>query len=112
MSSLNDIKEKMSCLPQKDIKYATKFIDNRDFDSLLELIDSDIKKILIKSSKRGFQTNAELAEEIKLSDYFGTVIEYLNSNGIPYDFVPEEDDDSEDNVPTEGNYLDIYEEID
>lgn len=33
-----------SSLPQKDINIAVKFIESRDFDSLLELVDSDIKK--------------------------------------------------------------------
>lgn len=44
MNYLQEIEERLSCLPNKDIKLAQKFIYSRDFDSLLEIIDSDIYK--------------------------------------------------------------------
>ena len=38
------MKNLIGCLPKKDIAYANKFIEKRDFQSLLELVDSDIVK--------------------------------------------------------------------
>lgn len=39
------IKELVQYLPEKDIKFANKFIDKRDFESLSDLVKSDIYKI-------------------------------------------------------------------
>lgn len=39
------IKELVHYLPEKDIKFANKFIDKRDFESLSDLVKSDIYKI-------------------------------------------------------------------
>lgn len=39
------IKGLLTALPEKDIKYAEKFFDARDFDSLRELVDSALYKI-------------------------------------------------------------------
>ena len=38
------IKANSKKLPEKDIKYADKFILNRDWESLLEIVESDIIK--------------------------------------------------------------------
>lgn len=47
MATITQIKEKMKCLPEKDIKIADKLLDKRDFVSLEELINSDVEKISI-----------------------------------------------------------------
>lgn len=39
------IKALVNCLPTKDIKLANKFIEQRKFDDLLELVISDIYKV-------------------------------------------------------------------
>lgn len=44
-NSLNNIKRLIKSLPTKDIKFAENFIENRDFESLRELVDSAIKRI-------------------------------------------------------------------
>jgi len=45
MNLLQRIQQRIQYLPEKDIKYAEKFIKNRDFQSLFEIVDSDVKKI-------------------------------------------------------------------
>lgn len=42
------IKQLLSCVPEKDIPYANKFIKERDFESLRDLIKSDIHILLKK----------------------------------------------------------------
>lgn len=44
MTEIEKMKNLIGCLPKKDIAYANKFIEKRDFQSLLELVDSDIIK--------------------------------------------------------------------
>lgn len=39
---LTKIKRLSRSIPKNDIKYADKFINNREFDKLLEIVESDI----------------------------------------------------------------------
>lgn len=45
MTQLDKIKSLVKYLPDKDIKYAEKFINKRDFKSLQEIVESDVKKL-------------------------------------------------------------------
>ena len=45
MNKIDKIKNLIKCLPSKDINIGEKFYNNRDFQSLQELIDSAIYKI-------------------------------------------------------------------
>lgn len=45
MITVDSIRELIYSLPKSDIQYCINFLSNRDFDSLLEIIDSDIYKI-------------------------------------------------------------------
>lgn len=45
------IKQLLSCVPEKDIPYANKFIKERDFEALRDLIKSDIRILLKKKDE-------------------------------------------------------------
>lgn len=45
MSKINQIREMLNILPEKDIKIANKLLDKRQFVELKELVDSDVFKI-------------------------------------------------------------------
>lgn len=45
------IKQLLSCVPEKDIPYANKFIKERDFEALRDLIKSDIWILLKKKDE-------------------------------------------------------------
>lgn len=88
-----------SSLPQKDINIAVKFIESRDFDSLLELVDSDIKKY----SK--YEEEGLLTKSINMSDMelLKSEVEHylylINGSDAYSDFDPDfdiEDDDYDD----------------
>lgn len=69
-SPLERIKGLLQYLPQKDIKYANKFISTRDYDSLQSLVGSAIYKIeknlLSNSPKEEYLSiNIEKLNELK-----------------------------------------------
>ena len=73
------------CLPEKDHKYALKFINNRDFDSLSELIASDIVIVSRKFKKASELTEEELAalnEQMANIDLFQLVVEEYRANTV------------------------------
>ena len=45
------IKQLLSCVPGKDIPYANKFIKERDFEALRDLVKSDIRILLKKKDE-------------------------------------------------------------
>lgn len=45
------IKQLLSCVPEKDIPYANKFIKERDFEALRDLVKSDIRILFKKKDK-------------------------------------------------------------
>lgn len=65
MNQLDIIKNSVDCLIKRDIKYAVKFIESRDFESLKELIDSNL--MLIINNRLKPNPNKEL-EELEESD--------------------------------------------
>ena len=65
MNQLDIIKSKVDCLLQRDIKYALRFIKTRDFESLKELIDSNL--MLIINNRLKSKPNKEL-ESLEESD--------------------------------------------
>lgn len=48
MATITQIREKFSCLPEKDIKIANKLLNKRDFLNLEELVNSDVEKMANK----------------------------------------------------------------
>lgn len=45
------IKQLLSCVPEKDIPHANKFIKERDFEALRDLVKSDIQILLRKKDE-------------------------------------------------------------
>lgn len=45
------IEQLLSCVPEKDIPYANKFIKERDFEALRDLVKSDIRILLKKKDE-------------------------------------------------------------
>lgn len=45
------IKQLLFCVPEKDIPYANKFIKERDFEALRDLVKSDIRILLKKKDE-------------------------------------------------------------
>lgn len=45
MTIINEIKSLISILPEQDVELALQFVDTRQFESLKELVDSDVIKL-------------------------------------------------------------------
>ena len=76
------LKIKANCkyLPAKDIAYADKFIANRDFESLLEIIESDIAKLSRKLNSDGLFDNEDDAKlDVTYRELAGDVISYIKA---------------------------------
>lgn len=58
------IKSLLENIPAKDIPYATKFLDDRDFESLRDLVKSDIQ-ILRKKHDESLAEQIDLLRELK-----------------------------------------------
>lgn len=43
--NVNRIRELISCLPEKDAILAEKYLNKRDFQSILEIVESDLYKL-------------------------------------------------------------------
>lgn len=80
---LNAIKRLVKSLPQRDIKLAEKYIADREFDKLLEIVESDIylvhKNTQLNQAKEHY-ANIDIEELLELK---GTIIEYMSYQYIP-----------------------------
>lgn len=80
MDYLQEIELRVNCLPNKDIGIAEKLIFKRDFEGLIELIDSDI----FKAERDNLETQelhefrAIVSEYRDLSTYDSDYCEYEN----------------------------------
>ena len=88
---LNKIKRLSKSLPENDIQYADKFINNREFDKLLELVESDIflveKNETLEIPKEKYK-DIDLHDLIKLKmaiEEYRSFIEVPNSDNWIYD---------------------------
>lgn len=82
---LNKIKRLSKNIPKDDIKYADRFINNREFDKLLEIIESDIylvqkNETLETANNRFLDIDLDKLMELKLA-----VEEYLSFLNISED---------------------------
>jgi hypothetical protein len=81
MNAVNEIKEQLYLLPEKDKILCEKFLENRQFESILEIVESDIIKMERSSEKKRrknsgvFKDLDRLAnlEELKIS-----LLEYID----------------------------------
>lgn len=88
---LNKIKRLSKSLPENDIQYADKFINNREFDKLLELVESDIflveRNETLEIPKEKYK-DIDLHDLIKLKmaiEEYRSFIEVPNSDNWIYD---------------------------
>ena len=88
---LNKIKRLSKSLPENDIQYADKFINNREFDKLLELVESDIflvERIETLEIPKEKYKDIDLHDLIKLKmaiEEYRSFIEVPNSDNWIYD---------------------------
>lgn len=74
MKLLNVIKDLVKLLPEKDIQLGLSFYEKRDFQSLLDLTDSDI--IRIKKDPKKYE-NVDIRNLIQLKDLLEEYIDFL-----------------------------------
>lgn len=79
---LAKIKRLSKFLPSNDIKFANKYIESREFDKLLEIVDSDIDLVhqnSISDNPKEKYNNIDLDKLVELSDtinYYLDLIEF------------------------------------
>lgn len=87
---LDKIRRLSKSLPERDIKFAEKYIASREFDKLLEIVESDIYMVqqneLLEHPKEKF-ANINLKELLELR---GAIDEYMSFLEVP----DNSDDDS------------------
>lgn len=80
---LNKIRRLSKSLPEDDIKFAEKYIASREFDKLLEIVESDIylvqQNTLLETPKEKY-ANINLEELLELKD---AVDEYMSFLEVP-----------------------------
>lgn len=87
---LNKIRRLSKSLPEGDIKFAEKYIASREFDKLLEIVESDIylvqQNTLLETPKEKY-ANINLEELLELKDAVDEYISFLE--------VPDNSDDDD-----------------
>lgn len=63
-TAIQKIKSLLPNIPARDIPYATKFVEERDFEALRDLVKSDIH-ILIKKKDSSLEDQISVLEELK-----------------------------------------------
>lgn len=83
---LDKIRRLSKSLPERDIKFAEKYIASREFDKLLEIVESDIYMVqqneLLEHPKEKF-ANINLEELLELR---GAIDEYMSFLEVPDNF--------------------------
>ena len=75
-SSLNRIKSLVKVLPGKDSSLAIKFLDYRNFQALLEIVESDLYKAEKNDSNR--QNNVVNEYIMSLTELRGELLDYMS----------------------------------
>lgn len=79
------IKQLLSCVPEKDIPYANKFIEERDFEALRDLIKSDIR-ILLKKKDESLEEQIDNLRLLKTEIDAYLLLLGLEDNEVETDF--------------------------
>lgn len=80
------IKQLLSCVPKKDIPYANKFIKERDFEALRDLVKSDIQ-ILLKKNDESLEEQIDSLRVLKLEiDSYLLLLGFEDDDEIEADF--------------------------
>ena len=83
MQSLYDkIKEGIKCLPPKDVQLCEKYLEKRDFQSILEIAKSDLIMKDNDDLKEIHQEKWEKLDVATLEELIGDTTEYLSYMGI------------------------------
>lgn len=106
MTIVDEIKSLISILPEQDVNLALKFVDTRQFESLKELVDSDVIKLEKQALQYDVDTNEYFVALSTLDNCLQLqqlVNRYLDQLGILETFeeediydLPEEDYDEDD----------------
>lgn len=84
------IKQLLFCIPEKDIPYANKFIKERDFEALRDLVKSDIQILLRKEDESlGEQIDNLRFLKIEIDSYL-LLLGFEDDNEGEIDFWEEE----------------------
>ena len=75
-SSLNRIKSLVKVLPGKDSSLALRFLDDRNFQALLEIVESDLYKAEKNDSNR--QNNVVNEYIMSLTELRGELLDYMS----------------------------------
>lgn len=106
MALLDDIRERVKFLPEKDIVFAHKFIANRDFESLHDIVYSDLQKMEKKQLPNGgFEDQSDAFTYMELSALDGDIIKYLDALGADFSQIFVEDDDDDEDYMNEDEYF-------
>lgn len=90
MSNLyNKIKDKLNCLPIKDARLCNKYFEERNFESILEIVKSDLVMREKEISNPKYQNKWQDIDVLELEDLMVNIQDYLSEMGISY--LTEED---------------------
>ena len=79
------IKQLLFCVPEKDIPYANKFIKERNFEALRNLVKSDIR-ILLKKKDESFEEQIDNLRLLKTEIDAYLLLLGLEDDEIEIDF--------------------------
>lgn len=79
------IKQLLFCVPEKDIPYANKFIKERNFEALRDLVKSDIR-ILLKKKDESFEEQIDNLRLLKTEIDAYLLLLGLEDDEIEIDF--------------------------
>lgn len=87
-NTLKTIQQLIPTLPLKDYHLARKFLENRDFQSLLEIVDSDIYKAEKSRPDNDEEPNDYIISLTELREQLLTYMSYLDipDNSNDYDY--------------------------
>ena len=83
---LDKIKRLSRSLPKNDIKYADKYIESREFDKLLEIVESDIYLVQISESGNPKYNNVDLDKLVELADSLNNYIACTLPDNPDYEY--------------------------
>lgn len=78
----NKIKSKLSCLPPNDAQLCEKYLEKRDFESVLEIAKSDLIMKERDDSKEVHQDKWKNIDTEEIRELIADTIEYLSGMGI------------------------------
>ena len=78
------IKDKLDCLPKKDAKLCKQYFEKRDFESILEIVNSDLVMREKEINNPKYQDKWQGIDVLELEELMVDIQEYLSEMGISY----------------------------